>query len=75
MQCPRCGIPLSEAQRAGMPLSVCTTCGGVWLDRGDLARLRNRLREMEHDWGVDGEPSEVAIRWGRMPRFPRRRTA
>lgn len=72
MQCPRCGIPLTEAQRAGIPIDTCTSCGGVWLDRGELARLRTRLRALDHDWGTEGEPPEAVIRWGRLPRYPRR---
>jgi Zn-finger nucleic acid-binding protein len=72
VQCPRCGIPLTESQRAGLPIWVCTGCGGVWLDRGELARLRSRLRALEHDWDPDGGPPEIVIRWSRMPRNPRR---
>ena len=72
VQCPRCGTPLTEAQRVGMPIHMCPSCGGVWLDRGGLARLRNRLRALEHDWDTDGEPPEIVIRWGRLPRYPRR---
>jgi len=72
MRCPRCGVPLNEAQRAGIQIDTCTSCGGVWLDRGELARLRARLRALEHDWDAEEEAPEDVIRWGRLPRYPRR---
>lgn len=40
MICPRCETPsLVAHQRGGMEVDVCRTCGGVWLDRGELERL------------------------------------
>ena len=72
MQCPRCGTFLTDALRAGMSIRMCAGCGGVWLDGGQLARLRNRLRALEHGWDADGEPPEIVIRWNRLPRYPRR---
>jgi Zn-finger nucleic acid-binding protein len=72
MQCPRCGIPLTEKDQTGIQVDTCASCGGVWLDRGELARIRARLRVLEHDWAGDGEAPEDLFRWDRLPRYPRR---
>ncbi|MEM7325239.1 MAG: zf-TFIIB domain-containing protein [Actinomycetota bacterium] len=40
MNCPRCQTPTLVARnRGGMELDVCSTCSGIWLDRGELERL------------------------------------
>lgn len=39
MQCPRCGVALSERTRAGVVVDACSRCRGVWLDRGELEML------------------------------------
>lgn len=40
MKCPRCeNTTLDERDRDGVTIDVCTTCRGVWLDRGELEKL------------------------------------
>ena len=39
MQCPRCGVALSQRTRAGVVVDACNHCRGVWLDRGELEKL------------------------------------
>ena len=43
IDCPRCAIPLKEetVQRLGpdVRIDVCSTCGGTWYDRGELAAV------------------------------------
>ncbi|MCC7538484.1 MAG: zf-TFIIB domain-containing protein [Deltaproteobacteria bacterium] len=40
MHCPRCGTSeLVERDRDGIVVDVCTTCRGIWLDRGELEKL------------------------------------
>lgn len=39
MQCPRCGVVLSERTRGGVVVDACCQCRGVWLDRGELEKL------------------------------------
>lgn len=40
MNCPTCGTnDLYRAERAGVEIDICATCGGVWLDRGELDTL------------------------------------
>lgn len=40
MPCPRCRhATLLERLRTGVLVDACPSCGGVWLDRGELERL------------------------------------
>lgn len=45
--CPSCETkaPMSAVQRHGVEFDVCTTCRGVWLDRGELEKLLEATRE------------------------------
>lgn len=40
--CPRCGVamePFNYAGDSGVILDKCRSCGGLWLDKGDLERV------------------------------------
>jgi Zn-finger nucleic acid-binding protein len=44
LSCPRCGAAMRERERdlgGGMVvvMDVCPSCGGVWLDKGELEQL------------------------------------
>ena len=40
MHCPRCHTAeLVERERTGIQIDICTSCRGVWLDRGELEKL------------------------------------
>jgi Zn-finger nucleic acid-binding protein len=40
MNCPRCADgALDEREREGIVVDVCSSCRGVWLDRGELEKL------------------------------------
>jgi len=36
MKCPRCGISLHNSSVSDLPVSRCSACGGIWLDRGAM---------------------------------------
>lgn len=38
--CPDCGDRLSQIPTQTCTIDVCASCGGVWLDKGELQRLR-----------------------------------
>jgi Zn-finger nucleic acid-binding protein len=40
--CPDDGKPLYPLQHAGVEIDLCGTCGGVWLDHGELERVLAR---------------------------------
>ena len=39
------GSPMQQVHRFGIELDVCTTSGGVWLDRGELEKLIQFIKE------------------------------
>ena len=39
MKCPKCGGNLNEVVFRGIRIDRCSTCGGVWLDNGELEKL------------------------------------
>jgi hypothetical protein len=39
MRCPKCGGNLYEVTFRGISIDRCGTCGGVWLDNGELEKL------------------------------------
>lgn len=39
LSCPVCNGALKETIRETIAIDVCTTCRGVWLDRGELEKL------------------------------------
>ncbi len=44
MNCPICNTDnLYRAEREGVEIDICTNCGGVWLDRGELETIINRV--------------------------------
>ena len=73
MLCPLCARALAPVERQGVEIDLCTSCGGMWLDSGELSELIRRealasiaagqtalsesRRDREYDRPVDG--SEV----------------
>lgn len=45
--CPGCGFKTSAIRLRGRSAGMCTGCGGMWLDQGDLSKVTGeRLREV-----------------------------
>lgn len=42
MHCPKCGSELSEVQFRAVKIDKCFTCGGVYLDDGELEQLTGK---------------------------------
>lgn len=65
MNCPVCDdMRLKEVEIDGITIDICPQCKGVWLDRGELDKLMNGVREIrpqfdewhrEHDRHDDWE--------------------
>jgi len=43
MQCPACQTELKMAERQGVEIDYCPRCRGVWLDRGELDKIIERV--------------------------------
>jgi len=40
MKCPKCGMDLQEVELQSVTLDKCFSCGGLWLDEGELDRVK-----------------------------------
>jgi Zn-finger nucleic acid-binding protein len=50
MNCPVCDdTRMREVEKNGILIDVCPTCKGVWLDRGELEKLMQDVREVRQD--------------------------
>ncbi len=43
MNCPKCNVSLSISDRQGVEIDFCPQCRGVWLDRGELDKIIERV--------------------------------
>jgi Zn-finger nucleic acid-binding protein len=41
--CPACMVELKLAERQGIEIDYCPQCRGVWLDRGELDKILDRI--------------------------------
>lgn len=39
MRCPKCGEPMEERDLAPIKVDICTRCGGIYFDKGELDLL------------------------------------
>lgn len=39
LECPKCFAEMSKVERSGVVIDRCTSCGGIFLDRGELQAL------------------------------------
>ncbi|MFE3846263.1 zf-TFIIB domain-containing protein, partial [Thermoplasmatota archaeon] len=53
MICPRCGNTMDIEKAEDIEVDVCLTCNGVWLDEGELEKLKETSKE-------GFEPDELA---------------
>jgi hypothetical protein len=44
LHCPKDGAELLETELRGVKVDVCSTCGGMWLDAGELDTLAEEDR-------------------------------
>ncbi|RIX59402.1 hypothetical protein D3P08_04445 [Paenibacillus nanensis] len=51
MKCPVCDdVKMREVQKEDVLIDVCPECKGVWLDRGELEKLMQGVREVRQDY-------------------------
>ena len=39
MKCPKCGMDLTTLEKGKIEVDTCFSCGGVWLDAGELEAI------------------------------------
>ena len=39
LRCPNCSAEMQEVLKYGIHLDYCTTCNGIWLDRGEIDKI------------------------------------
>lgn len=57
--CPKCKEILDPFVASGVQVDICTACGGIWLDKGELEKLYGSWGILDIE-GVSGEPSPDA---------------
>lgn len=63
MTCPQCaGSVLIARHRHNVEIDVCGSCGGVWLQRGELDRILDRARAEIGDDDVDDHDGDHSHR-------------
>ena len=74
MNCPTDGTVLLMSERSGVEIDYCPTCRGVWLDRGELDRIIERVegpgpgRSDRSEPRRDNEHRYVEHRYGDRPK-------
>ncbi len=56
MICPRCNSELIETVKHGVVIDHCTSCGGIWLDKGEMAKIISQIKEAENSLDEEFRP-------------------
>ncbi|MBN2052594.1 zf-TFIIB domain-containing protein [Candidatus Woesearchaeota archaeon] len=43
LNCPKCAIEMSKKKRNGITIDKCESCGGIWLDKGEIDIILNKI--------------------------------
>lgn len=52
MKCPIDGAELQMSERQGVEIDYCPQCRGVWLDRGELDKIIDRISDVQTNDGI-----------------------
>lgn len=59
MNCPVCdSVKLREVQKERVMIDICPSCKGVWLDRGELEKLMEDIREVREPYNQWAEEQD-----------------
>jgi len=47
MVCPRCKGELGEVVKHGVVIDHCLSCGGIWLDKGEMSKMISQIKQAE----------------------------
>jgi len=45
LKCPRCHKDMKKLKKNGVIIDICTKCGGMWLDEGEVEKLSRMRRK------------------------------
>lgn len=72
LSCPDCSTALKPYRLEDLSLDICESCGGVWMDRGEIGKIRrisgSEIKEFEHK--IEPTPSRLEKR-PHDPRCPK----
>jgi hypothetical protein len=57
VKCPVCDVDLLMSERQGVEIDYCPSCRGVWLDRGELDKIIERVNA---DFGASSRTAPQA---------------
>lgn len=52
-KCPVCDVFMNEVVKVGVLIDVCPQCRGTWLDKGEMEKIQERLKEVRREWEDD----------------------
>jgi Zn-finger nucleic acid-binding protein len=59
MRCPVCDdVRMREVEKNGIQIDICPNCKGVWLDRGELEKLLEGVREVRREYDAWHESTQ-----------------
>lgn len=50
MQCPKCNVEMDEVRKLDVIIDSCSRCGGIWLDKGELEKIRAESNKHRRDY-------------------------
>ncbi|BCB95464.1 hypothetical protein JZK55_03860 [Dissulfurispira thermophila] len=56
MICPRCKGELTETVKHNVVIDHCTSCGGIWLDKGELSKIISQIKQAEASLDEEFKP-------------------
>ena len=59
--CPNDNTSMQSVNRGGVEIDICPTCRGVWLDRGELAKLMESTRVEQSGQSQDRDRFEREV--------------
>jgi hypothetical protein len=61
MLCPVCNVTLHKTRQQEVEIDYCTQCRGVWLDRGELDRIIQRVMALAMPFPASPQSYELPL--------------
>lgn len=59
MKCPVCkDVTLLMSEKHGVEIDYCPNCRGIWLDRGELDKIIERVSDQDHSASKQKTPKK-----------------